>query len=267
MNNFIDYIEASCSELKDNRMTYLYKRKLLDEMTERAQEITKAGLTDQKVISDLIEDEFGDLKANYITFEKEEKKRMLEKKLKVILPIGGLIGLIVIFAAYFISSKATGAWDKTWLIIVGGIFSMIIFYLSFAINKLSSMRRIFHPIARILVVGCVMLFSVFVFLFLLMMLPGVITWPTIPMGIILALAADLCFAFTTKQKFRTISLFVYLPAMAAMLYVILAAYSVVTWSGGWIIVFLGIVADLVYILSIIMSNMKYFMYKQEVDEE
>ena len=77
---------------------------------------------------------------------------------------------------------------------------------------------------------------------------------------------DIILAFATKQKFRTISLLVYLPAIAAMCYIVFAGYSIVTWSAGWVIVLLGVVADIIYIFSILMSNMKYFTYKQEVDE-
>lgn len=266
MNSFIDYIETSCANLKDNHITYLYKKKLLDEMTERANEITHAGLKNEKVIADLIADEFGDLEANYAKFEKEEKRRRRAKLMRVALPIGGIIFFIMIFVAYFSVSDATKAWDKTWLIIVGGIFFMIIFYLSFAIRKLCRMRRIFHPIARVMIAGCTILFSVFVFLFWLMMLPELVTWPILPGGIILMFLADLCFAFVTKQKFRTISLFVYMPAIATMLYIILAAYDVVSWLGGWPIILLGLVVDFVYIMSVIMGNMKYFMYRQEAEE-
>lgn len=267
MKSFIDYIETSCAELKDDRMTYLYKKKLLDEMTERANEMTHAGLKDEKVLADLIADEFGNLKENFPKFEKEEKKRMLTKKLKVLLPLGGLIFFILMFITYFSVSSSTGAWDKTWLIIVGGIFSMIIFYVSFGINKLCHMRRVFHPIARVLIAGCVMIFMVFVFLFWLMMVPeNIITWPILPAGIILALLSDLVFAYTTKQKFRTISFFVYMPIIATMAYIILAAYGIITWTGGWPFILLGLVVDVIYIITIVMSNMKYFMYRQE-DEE
>lgn len=266
MKNFVEYIETSCADLKDNHMAYLYKKKILDEMTDRANEITHAGLKDEKVLADLIADEYPDLKGNFGKFEKEEKKRRLSKLLKVILPIGGLIFFISMFIAYFSISNATGAWDKTWLIIVGGIFAMIIFYTSFGINKLCHMRRIFHPIARVLIAGCVMLLTVFVFLFWLMMIPELVFWPILPGGIILALVCDLIFAFATRQKFRTISLFVYMPIMATMLYIILAAYNIIGWFTGWPIILLGLVADLIYILSIVVGNMKYFMYKQEVED-
>jgi hypothetical protein len=172
----------------------------------------------------------------------------------------------MIFVVYFTVSSLTSAWDKTWLIIVGGIFSMIIFYLSFAINKLCHMRRVFHPIARVLIVGCVMLFMVFVFLFHLMFAPDdLAVWPVLPAGVGLALITDLIFAYTTKQKFRTISFFVYMPVIATMLYIILSAYGVISWIAGWPVILLGIVIDLIYIISIVMNNMKYFMYKKEAE--
>ncbi len=264
---FIDHIEKSCKSLTDNRMTFLYKRSTLDRMNERADEVSRSGLKDKKVIEDLIIDEFGDLEAAYPLFVKEQKRKNRAHIMKYAFPIGGLVFLILIFACYFTVSDLTGAWDKSWLIIVGGIFFMIIFYLSFAIKKLCTMRRVFHPIARGLIAGCVMLVSVFTFLSGLMAVDNrIVTWPIVPAGVALALVCDLAFAYVTKQKFRTISLFVYLPAVAAMLYIVLAAYGVVTWGGGWIIVFAGLAADLAYIVAVIMGNMKYFMYRQEVDE-
>lgn len=266
MQKIIDYIEKSCDGLKDKQLTYYYKRKLLDEMSQRASEIVHAGLKDENVIIDLIADEFGDIKTGYEKFLKERKKQQRGKFMKVAFPVGGLLSLVAIFIAYFTVSSLTSAWDKTWLIIVGGIFAMIIFYLSFAINKLCHMRRVFHPIARVLIVGCVMLFTVFAFLFQLMLLPDEFTvWPTLPAGVALGLVTDLIFAYTTKQKFRTISFFVYMPAIATMFYIIFSAYGVVSWIAGWPIILLGLVIDLIYIVSVVMSNMKYFMYKKEAE--
>ena len=264
MQKIIDYIEKSCSGLKDNQVTYYYKRKLLDGMSQRASEMIKAGLKDEKVILDLIADEYGDIKEGYAQFLKERKKQQRSKFMKVAFPVGGLLFLIMICVVYFAVSSLTSAWDKTWLIIIGGIFSMIIFYLGFAVNKLCHMRRVFHPIARVLIIGCVMLFMVFAFLFELMMLPDEFTvWPTLPAGVAIALVADLIFAYTTKQKFRTMSFFAYMPAIATMVYIILAAYGIVSWIAGWPIILLGLVIDLLYIISIVMSNMKYFMYSKE----
>lgn len=266
MKDYIEYIETSCANLKDNHMTYLYKKKLLDEMTERANEVTRAGLKDEKVIADLIMDEYGSLEDGYGAFVKQQKKKQRAQIMKYAFPIGGLIFLLLMFIAYFTVSNLTGAWDKSWLIIVGGIFAMIIFYTAFGIKKLCTMPQIFHPIARVLIAGCVMLFMVFNFLFFLMFLPEeTVTWPILPAGVAFVFVADLIYAYVTKQKFRTISFFVYMPAIAAMAYIILAAYGVVTWLGGWPVILLGLVADLLYVLAVLMGNMKYFIYRQEVE--
>ena len=71
--NFIDYIEESCKNIEDNHISYIFKKKLLDEMTQRANEITSAGLRDEKVIADLLADEFPDIEKQYKEFEKAEK--------------------------------------------------------------------------------------------------------------------------------------------------------------------------------------------------
>lgn len=267
MKDFIEYIETECKNLKDNHMAYLYKRNVLDRMTERANEVTSAGLKNEGVILDLLKSEFPNLEAAYPDFVKEEKRRQRAQIMKFAFPIGGLIALLLIFIAYFTVSDITYAWDKTWLIIVGGIFAMIIFYLSFAIRKLCRMRRIFHPIARLLIFGCVMLFMVFVFLFWLMMLPESFTvWPVLPLGVMLAFISDLIFAYSTKQKFRTVCFFAYMPVIATMVYIILAAYGVISWNGGWPLILTGLIVDALYAFSILMGNMKYFTYKQEAEE-
>ena len=263
MNRFIEYIENSCRNLADNQETYRYKKKVLDDMTKRADEIIGAGLKDEKVITDLIADEFCDLEEGYGKYEKLNRRKKL---LKVGLPIGSLAFIILLLVSFFTVSSATGAWNKTWLIIVGGIFALVIFWLSLAIAKLCTMRRVFHPIARVLIAGCALLFTVFVFLFSLMTMPELLVWPILPAGVIITLIADLAFAFVTKQKLRTISLFVYMPAITTMLYIILSAYKIVSWSAGWPIILLGLVADVAYIIYVIISNMKYFTYKQEVEE-
>lgn len=264
MNRIIEYIEDSCKNLAANQSVFRYKRKMLDDMAEKARELSKTGLKDEKVIADLVADEFGNLEENFNEFEKKKKRKKL---LKFGLPIGSIAFLILLFVTYFIVSGVTDAWGKTWLIIVGGVFALIIFLFSILIAKLCTMRRVFHPIARLLIVLSTILLAVFSFLFLHIMVPTELyVWPTLPAGVAVALIGDLIFAFRTKQKLRTISFFFYMPAIATMLYVILAANSIVTWSGGWIIILLGLAIDAAYIIYIIASNIKYFTYKQEVEE-
>lgn len=266
MKNFIDYIEKSCENIKDSHISYKYKKNLLDEMTERANEITGAGLRDEKVLADLIADEYPDLENNYYIYEKAEKKRARASLLRKIFALGGVVFFISMFIAYFSISKITGAWDKTWLIIVGGIFSIIIFYTSFLIKRLFHWHRFLFPVARVLIAGCIMLASVFTFLFVLMMFDPGYSWIFVIAGIMISLVADLVVAFTTRQKFRTVSLFVYIPAIFTMLYIILAGVGIVSWLTGWLLILAGVGVDLLIFAAIIIYNAKYFMYKQE-DEE
>ncbi len=263
MNRFIEYIENSCRNLEKNESSFRYKKTILDEMTEKSKELSRAGLKDEKVLTDLITNEFCDLEAGYVEYEKKKRRKKL---LQVVLPVGSLVFLIMTLITFFAVSSATGAWNKTWLIIVGGVFALTIFWLNLAIAKLCTMRRVFHPIARILIAGCALLFAVFMFLYFLMMMPELLVWPILPAGVIIALVCDLVFAFATKQKLRTISLFVYMPTISTMLYIILSAYKIVTWGAGWPIIFIGLAADIGYIFYVIASNMKYFTYKQEVEE-
>ena len=264
MNRLIEYIESSCRNLEESTETYRYKRKILEDMTEKAKALLETGLKDEKVIADLVASGFGDIGSDFNEYEKKKKKKKL---LKIGLPIGSIAFIVLMLVVYFIVSAVTDAWGKSWLIIVGCVFALIIFLFSLLIAKLCTMRRVFHPIARVLIVLCTVLLAVFTFLFLHIMVPTELyVWPILPAGVALALVGDLIFAFRTKQKLRTISFFAYMPAIATMIYVILAANSVVTWGGGWVIILSGLVVDVAYIIYIIAKNMKYFTYKQEVEE-
>ena len=73
--NFIDYIEESCKNIEDNHISYIFKKKLFDEMTDRAKEMSNAGLRDEKVITDLLADEYPNIEKQYREFEKSERKK------------------------------------------------------------------------------------------------------------------------------------------------------------------------------------------------
>lgn len=266
MADFIEYIEQSCKDFQDMPELYKYKKQILDEITERANQLTSRGLSDEKVLTDLIKDEYPNLRdvfKGYIKLEKDKKRKKLFAKLNI---IGAVIFFILMFASYFTVSFFTHRWDLTWLIIVGGIFALIIYGTSFLIKKLCSMRRIFHPIARLLTAGCIMLLTVFSFLFSLMFRLFPHSWTVILGGIILMFVADGFMALFLKQKFRVINYLLYIPAISALLYVILGAYNVVAWSTGWQLIIVGILLDVAVIVGEIINNSRY-IYKQEEEDE
>ena len=285
MKDFIEYIETSCAKLPDNHMTYLYKKHILDEMTDRANEVTHSGLKDEKVIADLMIDEYPNLAGNYYAWVKEYKKQKQAKRMKWIFGVGSVFTFFLSLVLFFVigengtftyygynddvlGTHTVSAYRNAWLIIVGAIFAIIILYLSLGIKRICKMRRVFHPIARALIVLCVMIVMVFAFLCALMLSTNPLEtkmWPIVIAGIILALVADIFFAFATKQKFRTITTMIYMPIISTMVYVILNAYGLAGSIGGLIIIS-GLIVDIIYALSLVASNAKYFMYKKEDDE-
>ena len=249
MKVFIDAIENACKDVKYSELLYKYKRDLLDEMNDRACDVQQAGLTDEKVISDLILSEYPDIRGDFDRFfalEKRKRKESLEHKL---LAIGTPLFIILAVAVYVIQGIMFDTWSGNWLIIVGTAFVMCILCALAANRKILRLKKVFHPIARLLTAGCVMLVAVFVFL-----LCGV----TIGWG-------DLAFAFITRQKFVMINTFIYIPAVFTLLYVILAGVGIVTWGKGWALILLGVALDAVIGLCVLLNNAKY-KYKQEVED-
>ncbi len=285
MRDFIEYIETSCAGLPDNHITYLYKKHILDEMTDRANEVTHSGLKDERVLADLMADEYPNLDGNYYAWAKEYKKQKQAKRMKLIFAISSVLAFFISLILFFVvgenatftyygyddgvlGTHTVSAYRNAWLIILGAIFAIIILCLSIGIKRICKMRRVFHPIARALIVLCVMLVMVFTFLCALMLTKNPLEtkmWPIVIAGIILALVADICFAFATKQKFRTITTMIYMPIISTMLFVILNAYGLTGSLGGFIILS-GLLADVIYALSLVASNAKYFVYKKEDDE-
>ena len=265
MKKFIDTIENACKDVKYSEILYQYKRRLLDEMNDRACDVRQAGLQDEGVIEDLILSEYPDIRGNYERYfaaEKRRKKEALEHKL---LLIGTPLLIILSVAIYIIQGILFDTWAGNWLIIVGTVFAMCILCMLAGIRKLMRLKKIFHPIARLLAAGCVMLVFVFIFLLCGVTIGWSATWPIVPGGVAALLIGDLLFAFLTHQKFAMINTFVYLPAIFTMLYIILAALEIVTWGRGWALIFLGIALDAVIGLLILLNNAKY-KYKQEVED-
>jgi len=265
MNTFVDYIEESCAGLKDDRILYNYKRMLYDEITQRANQITASGLKDEQVLSDLIRDEYPDLKQNYKSYYNAKMKELREKRRTKLTAIGSVFSFVIMFIAYFGISFLTHQWASSWLIIVGCVFALIIVWLSFAIRKLCKMKKIFHPIARILTAICIMLVTVFAFLFALAYLHMAKAWTIVLMGIMAMFIADAVFATVTKQKLFIINYFLYIPAICTMLFIILGAFAVVPWRWGWLLIILGVIIDAVIMMSIVAENSRY-KYNQEAED-
>lgn len=265
MKDFIDYIEDSCAEIPDGAVLYRYKRELLEKMTERANEITHSGLKDEQVLCDLIKDEYPDIRSDYNRYALEEKRKRRAKFKRKLIAICSSALAVILLVAFFTVSFATHRWDVTWLMPVGGVFLGLIYFTHFGIRRLFKMRRLFHPVARVLTALCVMLLTTFAFLVCVAATDIPNPWAILPMGVILALVIDAVLAHFTYQKLAVINYLVYIPIIAALLYVVLGAYYIVPWSPGWLIIVLGVPVDLIVVIAAILNNSKY-IYRQEVED-
>lgn len=265
MEKYIDYIEGTLAGESGGDTLYRYKRQVLNQMTDRAREITRAGMKDEQVTFDLIRDEFADLKAGYRQFAEQARLKSRAKARRKMMLIGTPCYILLLVAFYLAVSFLTGHWAQTWLIIVGGIFLLLLFFSAIGIKKLCGMRRIFHPFARLLIAIDVMLVATFVFLFCLMLFDPPHIWTVFIGGVIALLIADAVFAAATRQKLAVINYLLYIPAVAALLYVILGAVGAIPWSPGWTLVLLGVLVDLLVIAGVMVNNSRY-KYKPEVDD-
>lgn len=262
MDSFIDYINASLPD--DNSKTlYKFKRHILEEMTQRANEVISRGLTDRKVVSDLIISEYPDLVADYKAFEIKDNASSKARKKLVLNVVGSLIYLVLLIIVYLGISFVTQKWAITWVLVVDGILLWVAYLLSLGIERIVRLKRIFHPFARILLAIAVMVVTVAVFLFSLAVIQFELSWILVICGIVLMFVADGLFAVITKQKLAIFSWLAYIPVIATMMFIIICSIGLVPWAIGWVIIPLSLVIDFLIIGIAIKKN---FTYKgEEVD--
>lgn len=102
--------------------------------------------------------------------------------------------------------------------------------LMIGVVKITSMRRVFHIFARILLGIAVMVAAVF--------------------------AADSIYISVTRQKLAVIFYLAYIPAAAAMVYILLGAPGIIPWAPGWIMIPLSLLIDAAIIAALILRNKK-----------
>lgn len=256
MEQFIDYIEKNLPDSSKNELLFKFKRELLEEMNERYTEVLRRGISNQKVITDLVISEHPDVEQEYKEFYKSETKVAKSKRNALMNLIGSvayILGIIILFLAL---SFITHHWGQTWLIIVDGILLWVTYLLSLGVKKISSMRRIFHIIARVFLAIDVMVISVAVFLFTLVMTDFSKSWVIVIAGLALMFVCDGIYINVTGKKLKLINHLIYIPVISVMLYIILSALGVLAWNTGWLLIICSLFLDVVIMYISIGRNKK-----------
>lgn len=152
---FTDYAEKELKKLPNTKSAYLYKQEVIARMTARANELVESGLTDNKVINELIINEFSDIEKEYYERLKKKKKAAKSKNKGSLIALG-IVGYVLLLVGAFLGvSFVTGAWDKTWLIIVVGILGAVIAGLAGGCFALFAKKKKMAVFALLLVIPAV----------------------------------------------------------------------------------------------------------------
>lgn len=266
MEQFIKFIDHELPDQLGNEVLFKFKRKLLEEMNQRYAEVSRRGISNSRVISDLIISEHPDVRKEYNEFYVIETAAQRTRRNIIMNVVGSVLYILCIIVLFLGISFMYGAmgvsvWGKTWLIVVDGILLWVSYLLNLGVKKFTSLKRIFHLFARICLGMEVMVLSVAVFLFTLVMIGYPKSWVILIAGVACIFIADAVYSKATKRKLRMINYLLYIPAVAAMLYIILSAVGILMWNTGWMIIIFSLILDFVVMYASFAKNKQY---KQEV---
>lgn len=256
MESFINYINTVLPDKHGDSILYKFKKKTLDEMTNRANEITSRGINNRKVVDDLIISEYSDLAEEYKKYYAEQKAAAKSKKNVIYNVIGSAIYLLLIIVVFLGVSFATKRWNMTWAIVADGVLLWVVYLLSLGIIKFTSMKRIFHIIARVFLAGAIIVGTVAVYLGVLALTDSTTPhrWLIVIFGLIAMFVCDGAYASLAKHRLAIINWLVYIPVIAVFIFIVIGVLAVMPWKIAWIIIPLSLILDLAIILISIGKN-------------
>ncbi len=258
MESFIEYVNSALPEKdkRNNGILFKFKKKTLDEMTQRAIEVSARGLNDRKVVEDLIISEHSDLAAEYEEYYKKATASQRAKRAVIMNVVGSLIYLLTLVVVYLGLSFATQAWNMTWAIIVDGILLWVVYLLSLGIKKFTAMKRIFHIFARILLGGAIIITTVAVYLLLLAVTDNTVEnrWLVLIFGLIGMIVCDGAYASLAHHRLAILNWLLYVPVIATFVFIVIGASALMPWNVAWLIIPLSLLVDFVICFTAISRN-------------
>lgn len=237
MKRVMDYIDTAFSQIPDTRRAYKYKQKLIEEVTERANEITHAGIKDETVVEDLIISEHEDIKADFEQEEREYKAKKKEKQMALFRIIGSVVYFLAVVVIFLAIALITKKWAVPALVIILGGLSLYAAYVCVAlIKKFTKMHFFFKQAARVLLYGSVFSFTVPLFLVLRLCFGLNKSWVLFIIAVIIGFAADSIYEEKIKDRFSIYFHLLYIVPAFALLYVVLSILGIISWHPGWIMV-------------------------------
>lgn len=237
MKNIMDYIDSSMKKLPQNKDTEKFRLNLVSEVTERANEITHAGLSNEKIIDDIIISEHPDIVQEY----KDSVNVSLKRKRRRQIFMGHILLAVAYFIAvtfgYLFMSFSTKDWGHTWVFLVGAVLVFITFIL---IHLVSVLRRkenfVVTQLPRLLLPMIIFLDATAIFLHIRILGGFEDAWVTFIAAVIVMFIVDGIYVEKTAERFAIIFHLLYIVPAFAMFYVFFSGLGVIPWSRGWIMI-------------------------------
>jgi len=241
--NYSDWAMKELSDLPNTKEAYLYKQKVIDHMTKKANELVATGLSDNDVLNELVISEFKNIKKGF--YNTQSTKKQMKKKVRNfnLSILGSAAYILILVSAFLTISFATSAWAKTWLILVAGILFPVAGVLFMGAVKIMKRSTIASILSRIMIFGAVMLACVTVFLLVMFLTNIPKAWIIIIAAVPLSLIVDIATSVLLKQKTAVLTCVLYIPAIATCAYVIGGLTSVIPWHPSWIIIIASLAID------------------------
>lgn len=257
MKDYTDFIDMTLSDFDEKADTAreLEKFKLdrKSKMRSRELELRERGLTDSKVISDLIISENVDARHDFIKLQRKTIEDKAERRILLLKLLMAIAYFMVVGILFILDSVYNHDWEHSWIIIVGGIFLFAIM-LFLMPNRFHYKGKRKIPFNYALTIS-VLLLATFVWLIV------EIVYAMHYSGIIFSITGFLIFLVDAivpvviKQKYSVWHSIASTPFACACLYITLALMGIVSWKTGWLIIIAGLVISiLIFVFS---YNKKY----------
>ena len=138
--NYSDWAMKELSDLPNTKEAYLYKQKVIDRMTKKANELVSTGLSDNDVLNELIIDEFRNIKKGFYSSQSTKKQMKRKARNFNLTVLGSAAYVLLLISTYLFVSFSTSLWAKTWLILVAGILFPVAGFMFFGAMKIIKRR-------------------------------------------------------------------------------------------------------------------------------
>lgn len=260
--DYCEHIESIMKEFPNNAVNFIFKKRILQEMTERTKEVTNRGLKDENVCHELIISEYNPKRI--LSDYQQYLEKIREKKIIKYSPVAAVLSVVVSTLIFVLVGIITDVWHPTWLLVEGTATFSIIALMWTGVYLLHC-HRILYPVSRVLVAGSVMVLTQFLFLVLRIPLGIENAYLIFLAALALMFIGDLILATLTKQRLVFINYLVTIPVVFIFIYVIFGLLRFYSWQQGEVIIYLSFVIDVLILLGMFLHNKKY-TYKPEVED-